>query len=71
MCVFVSLRLVDLNDYLDAVIGLWLAKIDAVVLNKATHDTLYSLKKVKIYSKKRLYGNYGFSFACDLKKCPG
>ena len=52
-------------------IGLWLAKINAVVLNKATHDTFYSLKKVKIYSEKRLYGNYGFSFACDLKKCPG
>ena len=42
MCVCVSLRLVDLNNYSD---GLWLAKI------KATHDTFYSLNKVKIDSK--------------------
>ena len=52
-----KLRLVDLNNYLD---GLWLAKI------KATHDTFLSLKKVK----KRVYGNYGSIFACDLEKCP-
>ena len=32
-------------------IGLWLAKISAVVFNKAIHDTFYSLKKVKIDSK--------------------
>ena len=40
MCVCVSLRLVDLNNYSDVVcIGWWLAKI------KATHDIFYSLKK--------------------------
>ena len=42
MCVCISLRLVDLNNYLD---GLWLAKI------KATDYTFYSLKKVKVDSK--------------------
>ena len=42
MCVCISLRSVDPNNYLD---GLWLAKI------KATHDTFYSLKKVKVDSK--------------------
>ena len=45
MCICVSLRLVDLNNNSD---GLWLAKINAVVLNKATHDTFYSIKKVKV-----------------------
>ena len=59
-----SLRLIDLNNYLDVClckfkisiiqmlcIGLWLAKINIVVLNKAIHDTFYCLKEVKINSK--------------------
>ena len=36
------------------------------VVNRAIHDTFLSLKKVK----KRVYGNYGSLFACDLEKCP-
>ena len=82
-------------------IGLWLAKINATVLNRAILKTFYSPKKVKIDSKdinyrflftweavvnraihdtffksqtsrkKRIYGNYGSIFACDIKKCPG
>ena len=37
------------------------------VANRAIHGTFLSLKKVK----KRVYGNYGSIFACDLEKCPG
>ena len=37
------------------------------VANKAIHGTFLSLKKVK----RRVYGNYGSIFACDLEKCPG
>ena len=37
------------------------------VANRTTHGTFLSLKKVK----KRVYGNYGSIFACDLEKCPG
>ena len=37
------------------------------VANRAIHVTFLSLKKIK----KRVYGNYGSIFACDLEKCPG
>ena len=57
MCVCVSLRLVDLNNYSD---GLWLATSNAVVLNRAIQSTFFKSQRSENRLKRHI--NYRFLF---------
>ena len=49
-------------------IGLWLARINTVVIIRATQDHIFTSQGSKNRLKKRVYRNYGFLFPWDLKK---